>query len=316
MRRTDKPQKHRFINRAQSGLPPLALTLPQTRSKREKLHRQGRLENQKENPMPPKKATAAAESANDTDEVKGPVIIQPRKPTDWGALLVKVASNHWRTLRLEIQIRDRLLAGKPAKLDAAKAMIKARGFEDVLEARQAVVTDPTEREAAAEEVKDEGLCEFHRRDGKAGIWFPTNNFKAGLKENWSVLTLRQKNRGSRGAMAEGVFVFSEPDPALTEAGKPQENAERDYVYLGIEPAGVHTAVSHTTGPSGPVSSIKRHEYLVRPRLVFHIAIADAIRDKLPDEDFARTVYHFGEHGLGACRSQGFGRFDVVSLTEL
>lgn len=256
-----------------------------------------------------KKGAAAAATSNEGGEV---VAIRKKAPTDWTSLIKQVEADHWRRLRVTIRVREKLMAGKPAKLDAAEAMIKARGLEEVLEARlekKLETADEAGKEAMAEEVKDEGLCEFHRREGKPGIWFPTNNLKACLKENWSVLGLRVEHRGSRGALAEGVFVY-----AVTEPGA--DPAERDWIFLGEKPDGVETAVSHTTGPKGPVSSIKRHEFLVRPSLTFEIAIARAIAEKLPDDGMAKTFVHAAEHGIGACRSQGFGRFNIESVEEL
>lgn len=243
------------------------------------------------------------------DEPKKRVIIRAKTPMEWKALLTKAEDEHWRLLRVEVQVRDKLLAGKPANLDAANAMLKARGLEDKMETAE-MITDPVARQEAADKIaKDEGLCEFSRREGKPGIWMPSNNIKAGLKENWSVLGLRVAVRGSRGALAEGLFV-SGPNPATTE--------ERDWIYLGEKPDGVYTAVAHTTGPSGPVSSIKRHEYVTKPKVVFEVMITQVanVSDKISDDEFAQTLVHFAEHGLGACRSQGFGKFDVVSVEEI
>ncbi|MDP3766480.1 MAG: hypothetical protein Q8S13_00560 [Dehalococcoidia bacterium] len=247
-----------------------------------------------------------------------------RKTTfNWTALKATAEANHWKKLRVAIQIRDRLHAGKPAQLDAANAMLAARGLGDVVEAREQARPD----EERAEEVVEEGLCEFHRRDGKPGIWLPSNNVKACLKENASVLgyrmdatppskrkekdvdedgkaTPRKKLQGLRGAMHEGVFVCG------TEAD------DRDWLYLGTEPAGIHQAVAHTTGPKGPRASIKRNEYVERVRIVFEVWIARAIADKIPDETLADVLLHAQEHGIGANRSQGYGRFDVVSVDEL
>jgi hypothetical protein len=229
---------------------------------------------------------------------------------DWSALLASQAASHWRTIRVTVQVREWLMAGKPAQLDAANAMIKARGLEDVIEARQDAITDPVAREAMAEEVKDEGLCEFHRRDGRPGIWMPSNNVKAGVKENWSVLGYRVEIKGSRGRIAESLFVYGVP----SEPDAPP--VERDWIYLGEQPDGIDTAVSHTSGPKGPVSSIKRHEYVVRPKFAFDIAVSkDGIAD-LPDERIASMLLHFGEHGVGACRSKGHGRFDIVSVEDV
>lgn len=260
--------------------------------------------------------------------------IERKKAFDWDGLKAKVEKEHWRKFLIRIQVREKLHAGKPAQLDAANAMLKARGLEEVVEAREA------ERpiEERAEEVVDQGLCEFHRREGKPGLWWPSNNLKACFKENWSVLgyrkdaTPRSKRKGgdvdttmseameeaglqgekkagkskalqgSRGAWAEGVFVSGIP--------------ECDWIYLGEKPDGVDTNVSHTTGPKGPQASIKRNEYMLKPIIEAEIWIAKAVADKIPDESFADMLIHAQEHGIGANRSQGYGKFDVLSVEEI
>jgi len=291
----------------------------------------------------PKKKAAKAPKADPAERVQ----VQRKTPMQWAALLQQQEAQNWRTLRVTIQIRNRLYAGSPAALDAARAMIAARGLDDVLEAvkqhdpaalKMALeahglgsvidvpiapmrvgaageVMDPTATEAAAAaaEVSDAGLCVFHRRDGRPGIWLPANNIKAGIKENWSVLGFRNEIRGSRGALAEGVFVYGVGEP-----GQPVDARGLDWVYLGEKPDGVDVAVSHTTGPKGPVSSIKRHEYRIAPTLVFdiRIALAGAVAEKFDDAKLADMLVHFGEHGVGACRSQGNGRFSIVSIEEV
>lgn len=264
-------------------------------------------------PRPKKTATAADGVTPIAPETKR-VIVRAKTPMEWGKLLKQATDSAWRKLRVTIQVRDRLLAGKPAALDAANAMLKARGLEDHIEA-VADIVDPDLRAKAAERIaKDEGLCEFTRRNDRPGIWMPSNNIKACLKENWSVLGLRVKVRGSRGALAEGLFVCGIP-PAHVDQ---HDAAERDWIYLGDKPDGTLEAVSHTVGPSGPVSSIKRHEYVVKPILRFDIIIATAesVNEKISDDELAKTLVHASEHGIGACRSQGYGKFDVLSVEEL
>lgn len=250
-----------------------------------------------------------AETTDTETEEKKRVIVRAKQPFEWNTLLKKASAEAWRKLRVEIQVRDKLLAGKPASLDAAQAMLKARGLEDQMDAVSEIV-DPEARAAAAQKIKtDEGLCEFSRRKGKPGIWMPSNNLKAMLKENWSVIGLRMKVRGSKGALAEGLFVC---------AADCTDSAERDWIYLGEAPNGVHQAVAHTTGPSGPVSSIKRHEYVEKPKVAFEVWIANAmsVSEKISDDELAATFVHATEHGTGACRSQGFGKFDVIEVREL
>lgn len=254
------------------------------------------------------KTDISGTSADGSEEIKPKrVIVRAKTPMAWGELLKTASDQAWRKLRIEIKIHDKLLAGKPASLDAANAMLAARGLDDFV-ALAEDITNPIERaEAAAKIAKDEGLCEFSRREGHPGVWIPSNNLKAMLKENWSVLGLRVEVRGSRGALAEGIFVVGEGD-----------GPDRDWIRVGDAPDGVHTAVAHTTGPSGPVSSIKRHEFVNSPTIVFYVLIANAksVSEKISDDELAKTLIHASEHGTGACRSQGFGKFTVVSVEEI
>lgn len=258
-----------------------------------------------------KKKTTDTENTEtgEKKEIPKRTIVRAKSAFDWQGLVAKAHEQHWRKLRVTIQIRERILAGKPAAFDAASAMLKARGLEDFV-ATAEDIADPVEREKHAERVaKYEGLCEFVRREGKPGVWIPSNNVKAGLKENWGVLGLRMQVRGSRGALAEGLFVNGVDG---------QNTEDRDWVKVGDDITGVMESVAHTVGPSGPVSSIKRNEYVVRPKIAFEIMIANAnaVADKISDDELAQTLVHFGEHGLGACRSQGHGKFDIVSVEEV
>ncbi len=242
----------------------------------------------------------------DAPSPKAPALIVKKNAMQWADLLKQVASNKWRRIRVRIQLREYLYAGQPRHLDAATAMLKARGLEDQIEA---IPDDAAARAAAAEQVSEEGICQFHRRAGKPGIWFPTNNIKAGLKENWSVLGFRQAHLGSRVSIAEALFVYSVPPE-----GSPA--VERDYIYLGEKADDIHTSVCHSEVRGQKLASIKRNEVLHRPILEFEIAIAREIEQKLPDESLAASMLHFAEHGLGASRSQGIGKFDILSIEDL
>lgn len=260
--------------------------------------------------MPPKKNTAPAtgidpaDGSAPVDNSPKRVIVRAKTPMAWDALLKTAADQAWRKLRITIQIRDKLLAGKPANLSAANAMLKARGLDEFVAEAKDIVSPAEKQEAADKIAKDEGLCEFHRREGHPGIWMPSNNVKAGLKENWSVLGLRVKVRGSRGALAEGIFVAGDEDS--------------DWIRIGDAPDSVYEAVAHTMSMQGPVSSVKRHEVALRPLLTFQVWIAkvSAVAEKISDDELAQCMIHFGEHGVGACRSQGFGRFDVKKIEEI
>jgi hypothetical protein len=259
----------------------------------------------------------AKNSTAKTEETSGTVSIKPKKPINWMKLIQDAEEDHWHTLRVIIKLREWLLAGKPASLDAAKAMVEAKAKKmkiaptvEAIREKKAAETSEEDKEKMVEEFKDEGICEFHRRPDHEGIWLPANNIKAGLKENWTACGYAKKKAGSRSRLAELTFVWGVP----AEPGAP---VEHDWIYLGEAPhPEIHTAVAHTSGPSGPVSSIKRHEYIVGTTILFDIVMADRAFKELPPELLADTLVHFSEHGLGACRSQGFGKFDILGMEEI
>ena len=253
-----------------------------------------------------KKTDDATATTDATTEGTPRAVVQRKTAFQWGELLTQMAKDKWREIRVTIRVRDRLLGGKPRELDAAKAMLAARGLEDQIEA---IPEEPTARAAVAARVEQEGVCEFHRRPGKDGMWLPTNNIKAGLKENWSVLGFRAEHRGTRKAIHEGVFVYSDV-PADADP------IERDYIFLGENPDGVLTAPSHSEIRGETFTSIKRNEFLNRPTITFIVRIASELADKIPDDAFAKMMLHYAEHGLGASRSQGHGKFDIVSIEDI
>ena len=125
---------------------------------------------------PTKGKAKKAAKAEKPEKVEKPAraIIRVKTAHAWGALLQQAREKHWRRLEVTIQIREWLVAGKPKSLDAANAMLKARGLEEHIEA-VAEIEDPEIKAQAIERVRsDEGLCEFSRRPGRPGLWLPVN----------------------------------------------------------------------------------------------------------------------------------------------
>ena len=224
----------------------------------------------------------------------------------WQKVFEKVSADHWRKIKVTIKFREKLLGGVGASLDAVAAQLKAHKVEDKFDINE--IEDPAVRAELIEQIEDQGLCQFHRRNEKPGIWFPTNNIKAGFKENWSVLGYTKEYFGTRGVVREALFVRSmTPAPSI----------EWDWVPLGEYPDNTLTSVSHTSGPKGPVSALKRNEYVEKRTISFLLCIERRLAaTRLFDEAIGRTLLHFGDHGLGASRSQGYGKFDVLSTEDV
>lgn len=238
------------------------------------------------------------------------VVIVPKKPVNWMKLIRDEETKHWHTFRVKIRIREWLLASKPASLDACRAIIadQARKMNETPTVEAIRVKEIGNAETEKESlIDDEGLCEFHRRPDRAGIWLPTANVKGMIKENWIACGFAKAKPGSRNRISELMYVWSVP----AEKG---EAVERDWVYLGEAPhPRVFTDV--VAGP-GPGCITRRYEYVVRSEIEFDIATADRAHKVLSPEILTKVLVNGAEHGLGALRSRGFGKFDILDLQEI
>jgi hypothetical protein len=226
--------------------------------------------------------------------------IEKKERVDWSALLGAARATHWKHMLVTIRFREQVHGGKPAALDAAKAMIKARGLEDQI---VPLPEDPEGREVAAEEASLSGLCEFYQREGRPGCWFPSNHLKAMFKENWSVLEFSRKVRGSKTKLAECLFCY----------GVNEE--DREWLWMGDIADGTDTRPCHTQTPQGKISTIKRNKFVEGVQISFVVRLARDVEHAVPDDYFAAMLVHAESHGFGANRSQGHGTFDLVDIKE-
>ena len=121
-----------------------------------------------------------------------------------------------------------------------------------------------------------------------------------LKESTNVVSGGERfgptRKGAKAFVAERVFI------------------EPDQVWLGVrEPHGVEMTLGHIAGPSGPRSIVGYHEFVQHATLEFEVL---TLRDCLAAEQWADLWVHAQENGLGALRSQGFGRFWVARWERL
>jgi hypothetical protein len=83
----------------------------------------------------------------------------------------------------------------------------------------------------------------------------------------------------------------------------------DRVWLGVDaPAGLELVVGHLSGPSGPVSTLAYHEYVLRPSISFSVWV---VRDLISASQWADVWVLAQQIGLGAVRSQGHGSFQLT-----
>jgi hypothetical protein len=167
----------------------------------------------------------------------------------------------------------------------------------------------------------------------------TRHLKAGLKEWVNILFAGNAQwgitkKGPKSFTAEHAFVSPVLDPLVIgedvyqELTKPHPDDPNkripkypDFLFLtkfngtGVgpmftmvtEPDAVETFIGHVTGPQGPRSNLTRVEVVSGATIHFEAKI---LRDEIQHHHWPIIFLAGQENGLGAMRSQGYGRFDV------
>lgn len=227
------------------------------------------------------------------------------------------------TYSATLRFRDRLMGGTPKNPRIIEGWLRSKaGIDQEEEIRRATLR--TLLELGADVTPDMSFEELERASealaasrqtngfkvGEQGLYLESRTVKAMLKESVNILypygsgkwgsrkttdrkTGEEKDTGGKGAksfIAERVFVSP------------------DKLYLGrAEPDGVEMFIGHVTGPKGPQSTLTYHEYVEGAAIDLSVMV---LRDEVRAEYWPEIWVHAQENGLGALRSQGFGRFDI------
>ena len=197
----------------------------------------------------------------------------------------------------ELSVR-RFAGGTPSDPKIAEAWLKTKFAEKDDLIRAMVAEIMTEREVSAEEAITLGvelsrLCGF-KRNGR-GLYYEGRSLKAAIKEAALValgagtlpkLTWGNTKKGLTGFLPEHVMVVDHE------------------ILLGVEaPTRIEQGFVHAFRAHAP----KYFEVVDECTLSFTVET-----DVLFDEEFWQTLWLTGEmQGVGAERSQGYGRYDVT-----
>lgn len=201
----------------------------------------------------------------------------------------------FRKFDVKIQIRDKILGGIPKNPKVIADWIA--GSKGLTKEEKKEMAKKVAEEVDAD-TQAEKMWNTFKRDDK-GIYIEERQVKAMLKECATTLRMTKKV-GFRDGIAHGTFI------------KP----ERIYLHHdGIEgrkhnPDGFLESTIHVMTRQGPRDALKRNDYLEKAFLKFQIWCASPIITK----DEIERLLHLGqEDGLGASRSQGFGKFDLIEF---
>lgn len=228
------------------------------------------------------------------------------------------------TYRVTLQIEDKLMGGTPGDPKMIEGWIQSKvGVSDAITQQLWVRTlleqganvnetmSLEELRAAAEAMVAETKTNVFKRDAERGLYIEGRHVKAMLKENTHIMFAGDK----WGKRAKG-------DEAGAYAGKAPKSyvAERvfvveDRIYLGRERADEKPLlkITHTQTAQGPQSSLTYVEYVIRPTITFHVEV---LNDCLTRRQWATIFECARRNGLGANRSQGYGRFDVTEFEQV
>lgn len=203
-----------------------------------------------------------------------------------------------------------IAGGTPTDPKVAEGWIRTKGAlgqdakDDLI--RQAVAEVMVERgigadEAVAEVAKNKSLNGFKRDE--SGLYIEGRQLKAAIKEAASVAyaagKLLNNGKNAWGRTSKGILGFIAEHVCVVE----------DKLHLGVtEPSGVNQRFVHTFRGS----SIQYEEYIADAKVDFTVKSDH----NFTDEQWAMLWLTGEQQGIGASRSQGYGRYEVTRWEAL
>lgn len=210
--------------------------------------------------------------------------------------------------RVKIQIRERIYGGVPRDKEVIAAWVKARtGFDDEQTKLQIAEAEALTEAAVGElieETAEKMWTGFPVEPGK-GLFIFTRQVKAMLRESMTMLGITKKKIGSKQILQHGIEV------------KGFEHDSR--LYLGVsEASGTEEGPIHVMTAKGPRTALKRQDYVETPTLSFQLWVlttAAAEKRHIGQDEVVQMLTFAQENGLGASRSQGHGKFNVIEFEQ-
>jgi len=226
----------------------------------------------------------------------------------------------WRVYKIWIKIRKPVVGAIPKNPYVLESWIVSRARrKGMSEEEIAKLVDKVKEEVQADEGADRNYVTFKR--DRYGIYLEDRNFKAMLREAFSVLGYFT-GRGS--AARKQVFQHAlAVKPAKVRFLKPKEDAPwpevKRYLRVQREPDDQQQRTLHVMTPQGPRDTIRVEDVVKPPAyMCFSVWIPETplTANTFTEEDFREALKFAGDTiGIGASRSQQFGKFKFLELAE-
>lgn len=250
-------------------------------------------------------------------------------------------------VRLVIQFRDLVLAGIPKAGNPLDYFMSARHMSDEEKADfKKRIQDGQLSEDEKNQIKEMNWCTFER-DHAQNLCMWHGNLKAMMREIFTTFGLTQRRPNTKKPGAKGKKGTTDETPLIAEkdpsaGGRqtfqhgvhvdpiriPFERRDADGKVHYIKVAEVDTEVvnaptddhyvealefvdkvKHIKDMNGTRSALGRHDKLLGVCMTIYLKWP--ARGVFDNNDMRKAWAACQDDGLGACRSQGFGKFDVI-----
>jgi hypothetical protein len=212
---------------------------------------------------------------------------------------------------------SKLCGGIPRDPDLLEAFVKAKtGHDDAKTVEQVAALAATAPEVTVEQ----SWIGFQQ--DSAGLFITARNIKAMLRECASVLRIFTTKTGSKQIVQHGFEVVAPGCVAgALEAERIRLCRDNDTVLASLTaPDGYEERAIHVMTAQGPRNALKRSDYVnAGTDLLFDIWVLKTSANEkrhIGRDDLVQILTLAQNNGLGADRSQGFGKFNVKSLKSL
>lgn len=213
------------------------------------------------------------------------------------------------TYETTLRMRGKLMGGVPKNPKLIEEWLRSvAGIEQQDEVKRALTR--TLLELGADVTLDMSFADLEKASAKLATMKQTNGFKS------DDLGLYIEDRQLKALLKEATNILYAGDRwGKTLKGPKSFLAERVFVQeprVYFEPArttpdGVDLFIGHTSGARGQQSNLTYYEYVEGATISFTTIVAE---DAVGEKDWPRIWVLAQELGIGALRSQSYGRFDI------
>lgn len=219
----------------------------------------------------------------------------------------------YATYLVAIKFNEYCMGGYPVRADLVRAWIKAKtGFDDSITDQQVAEATSVLPEAEAKEKLDGCWTTFPKDE--VGIFLEDRQLKAGYRTAMSLLGYNVKHMGAKQITQHGTIFRGLHHPTK----RSRIHFERDGVVLTKPDETIERPI-HVQTAMGSRDALKRVDCVYQAELQFELQIfRTGAKEKrhVPLEEVKRAFAVMQNDGLGADRSQEFGKFTVTMFEEV